>query len=622
MQTKVDRLGKTVPGFVTSTYSSSSFRFRWIHLPANCIQWMTDAATITYQEKERKKDEIIKTLQFLGNSWHELPESELPESRSEGKYMYPNCSRSKFYMGGNMQRTDGMEAPGQLALYIPYIKCAPPPHNDQDRRHDGDQNEHDKGIQRKDDEANQGSSGKLRAEIDAEDQKLPFHESQTLDTYHHGREAAQRDCDQVLSRYVRRRLGELHPNLSRKELEAECLNSGILHVGQLWLWVVDDRTVITGTSHHPRVGIDSQAGTDPIFERILNRLSDSDKSVNREAILDSIHSFVKFILSFYVNIIDNLTLDIRVTKSDEKSKRHTNPKFDSASVHMIYANSIEDVNTTESELRQSFRDRIGDTSGGIATEETHKIHTAVAKATEALTEIKDIRGELNMIRSVVQTQQRVWDQLFGQPAGYDERVDSTQYRISWKSTDPDYVLGRIQTLLEFAQETEKSVESVLGLRMNQLSLNEAEIARIQGRTVMVFTVVTVIFAPISFLTSLFALNISIFPHSGGNVLYQPKWIFAILFGTLAVFSLLVWIAVKISEPQALPSLIKVIKKLSWKHARLNGMNDTKGIRQEVQGPELLAKSQRAWPRYLPPGLVSPFLKWRGSRASQDEGTLL
>ncbi|KAI1199394.1 hypothetical protein F5X97DRAFT_120187 [Nemania serpens] len=94
--------------------------------------------------------------------------------------------------------------------------------------------------------------------------------------------------------------------------------------------------------------------------------------------------------------------------------------------------------------------------------------------------------------------------------------------------------------------------------MNHLSLHEAEISREQavivgkqGQTLMVFTVITVIFTPLSFLTSLFALNISVFPRSGENVVYWPTWVFGIMFGTLIGFCLLVWAAVEISRPDVL-----------------------------------------------------------------------
>ncbi|KAJ8130140.1 hypothetical protein O1611_g3492 [Lasiodiplodia mahajangana] len=573
MEAKVRHLRETVPGFGdNSVYSRSSFRFRWIHLPANC-----DTATITYLEKDENIDEIAKRFQFLENSWHQLP-----EGKSERKYMNPNCSRSNLPLSRDRDWADGHEeTPYQLALYVPYIKCAPKPPNDQ------------------------RSSYRLTSCCNPEDLELPFHEAQTLDTYHHGELAAQRDDHQVVSRYVEH----------QQEDDTACLSSDILQVGQLWLWVIDKETIVTGTSHSPEALDDASQDIDPVFEKILNRLDSNGKNFNKEAVFASMNSFVKFILGFYVNIADNLALDIHLEglKKEHDIERARKPDI-SVPVYTIFASSIEEVNQKENDLRDSFRERMKTASTGDAAE-AENIHAAVVDATNALAEIKDIRGELTMIRSVVRTQQRVWDQLFNRPAENGGNPDNVQNSSSWKSTDPDYVLGRTQTLLEFAHETEKNVESVLELRMNQLSLNEAENsrklaenagkqaeqARKQGQTVLVFTVVTVIFTPLSFLTSLFALNISTFPHSGEMVVYQPGWVAGILVGSLVIFSFLVWGAIEIYQRRLPQTFQEHLENLF--PAKSSNKRHREALSQEVrdrvqQLPEVL--------RYLPGGWGNTF----------------
>jgi Mg2+ and Co2+ transporter CorA len=99
------------------------------------------------------------------------------------------------------------------------------------------------------------------------------------------------------------------------------------------------------------------------------------------------------------------------------------------------------------------------------------------------------------------------------------------------------------------------VNSLLSLEQNEASIAEAESSREQaqvaiqqGKILMAFTVVTILFVsiiqnplfriasnpvtipqlPLSFLVSLFALNITIFPHEGDEVGYDPKWIFPVI----------------------------------------------------------------------------------------------
>ncbi|KAI0536263.1 hypothetical protein GGR58DRAFT_503381 [Xylaria digitata] len=93
MEIMAENLCNIVPGFDKSTYDNSSSRFRWPRLPANCIQWMIDAAIFTYLEDGKKHDEITKRFQFLENSWHELLEIE-----SEENYTHPNCSVHLIYL--------------------------------------------------------------------------------------------------------------------------------------------------------------------------------------------------------------------------------------------------------------------------------------------------------------------------------------------------------------------------------------------------------------------------------------------------------------------------------------------------------------------------------------------
>ncbi|KAI1776263.1 hypothetical protein F4818DRAFT_440629 [Hypoxylon cercidicola] len=86
--------------------------------------------------------------------------------------------------------------------------------------------------------------------------------------------------------------------------------------------------------------------------------------------------------------------------------------------------------------------------------------------------------------------------------------------------------------------------------MNQLNLYEAEESRRQSQTLMVFTIVTVIFLPLSFLSSFFALNVTTFPHSGDNLSYELGWILGVILGTTVLFLLMLVIAVPMLRTHA------------------------------------------------------------------------
>ncbi|KAI0411455.1 hypothetical protein F5X98DRAFT_383752 [Xylaria grammica] len=104
--------------------------------------------------------------------------------------------------------------------------------------------------------------------------------------------------------------------------------------------------------------------------------------------------------------------------------------------------------------------------------------------------------------------------------------------------------------------TRDNINHLLDLRQKDADLSEAIWTRIsaentarQGRTILVFTVVTIVFLPITFLSSLFALNIESFPHdANGTLSYSPQWAFSRLLGvTIAVSVPLILLAFFMNE---------------------------------------------------------------------------
>ncbi|KAI1410487.1 hypothetical protein F5Y13DRAFT_202282 [Hypoxylon sp. FL1857] len=491
-----------------NTYNKDNLRLRWMHLPANCMEWMSDLTIVTYLEKQNTRNEYGNFLRFLQQSWHELPENGV-----KGKYMSPKCSKKSLILGESERST---KPESVLALYMPYITF-------------GYLNTNSRDTNDRDDKLNE----KYKAS------KPVIHKSRTLDGYFHGpaAETRNRDLEQVVTRWI-----QSNTNNER--------NSDILRVDQLWLWVIDDKTIIScGTNR-------ADDEIDPIFEEISNRLLSLQEASNSEAMPSSVDSLVKFIVNFYVNVLDNLVLDIAKRAEPSQSA----PTSERVSVYEMFADSIEKNNAEEKRLRDELKNLVGESSlrdrgslKKITPQGVEALSHVVAKAQNIITDIKDIRDELNIIASVVQTQKVVLSQLLN-PTNEDgqfmEASQDLKQMFSSRNTDPDYVLNRIKDLLRYAEETEKDTASILNLRMNQLGLHEAAESRRQGQTLMAFTIVTSIFLPLSFLSSLFALNVATFPHSGDNLLYQPGWIFGILFGTTVGFVILLVLGVTNLEEMA------------------------------------------------------------------------
>lgn len=486
MDEKARAFKENFPELNTEAYDDSNLRFRWVHLPVNCMEWMKDATTSSFKDKKKNPDYFTATNQFLLHSWDELP-----GNSDKDKYMNPTCLRNGIPSMRSPQLGDN-SASHQLALYMPYITFSRPTYK----------TETEKKLQH------------------AEEAKTRIiHRPKTLDTYHLGatndEKARDRDSDQVVFRHFRKKIDDP----TRKQNHGKIIEDPeipILHIGQLWLWVIDEDTIVTTETH------DSHSDSSPIFRNVLNYLNDNRGQLGRDIIPQSLESFINFITSFYINTPFNLSVSHTLPLENDDKRE---------SLHDIFLSSIERVNSEEGRLRSKFKQEMYDQDEGEKIDGDRTMHSSVTETIELLSEIKDIKQELNIISSVIMAQSKVWDQLAHRPRGPDKLVNvSRDLESTGGAGTADYVLRRISGLLRFAEETQENIESILDLKMNQLSLLQAEEAGRQGTTLMVFTTVTILFAPLSFLSALFALNISIFPHSGTDLLYEPGWLFGILFG--------------------------------------------------------------------------------------------
>ncbi|KAI1108062.1 hypothetical protein F5Y14DRAFT_445770 [Nemania sp. NC0429] len=379
---------------------------------------------------------------------------ELPGNSDKDKYMNPAYVKRKALPSmRSPQPADSVS--DQLALYMPYITFWRPSYKTE-------------------------TEMKLQSAEEAKTRII--HRPKTLDTYHFGTtsdaKAQERDADQVVFRYLRTKIDD--PTSIQNYKKVEDSEIPILHIGQLWL---------------------------PVFKNVLNYLNDNRGQLGRDIIPQSLEGFVSFITSFYINTPFNLSINLTQPRDNDDERE---------SVHDIFLRSIERVNSEESRLRSKSKQEMYDQDEGKKIDGDKTMHSSVTETIELLSEIKDIKQELDIISSVVQAQSKVWDQLTNRPRRPDKPLATSRGNESTGGAGTaEYVLRRIGCLLRFTEETQEN-----------------------GTTLIVFTTVTILFTPLSFLAALFALNISISPHSGSELLYEPGWLFDILFGVTVILAYL------------------------------------------------------------------------------------
>ncbi|KAI0459738.1 hypothetical protein F5B21DRAFT_254741 [Xylaria acuta] len=357
-----------------------------------------------------------------------------------------------------------------------------------------------------------------------------LHCSQTLDEYFYhslSDKAAQTDLElRNQTQVTSKRILEVGPH-------GGCQGDWtIIRVDHLWLWIIDDKNIISSSTHR------MDKIHDPILEGIWKYMNSEEVQSGRASLPSSSYKMAQFITEFCINFFHHATC--KVGQVEE-------------SIPEIYKNAINKTSRDEALLLDKFTRKVDSVMSSLkaagsqsaadleaqARQQVKSNFVSIRRASELLKQIKDIRDEINMLKSVLTQQKSVWNELHDRQAG--------EHNLR----GPAYAINNIDEMDAQAARVQDAVLSVLGLEQNEASIQEAMTSREQaqesirqGRTLMAFTVVTIFFLPGSFLVALFALNIAVFPRSGsGEDVYWPNWVFAIIFGlTIALLAIIMTIA--------------------------------------------------------------------------------
>ena len=156
----------------------------------------------------------------------------------------------------------------------------------------------------------------------------------------------------------------------------------------------------------------------------------------------------------------------------------------------------------------------------------------ISKETQLLVECKDIEDELAILTTVLEQQHSVLKHM-STALKISKRRAGLQVRLV------EQHLLDISRMQRQAQGVNSSLTQVLDLKQKHANAIEARFARDQaedtarqGQTIMVFTIVTIIFLPLTFVAAFLTINIKEFPHDstqGGNGL-PLSWVSKYVFG--------------------------------------------------------------------------------------------
>ncbi|XDG07332.1 hypothetical protein ABKA04_006947 [Annulohypoxylon sp. FPYF3050] len=344
----------------------------------------------------------------------------------------------------------------------------------------------------------------------------PLHPRRTLDQFYYSslRSTKTRDRDQVVYRATC--LAPPHQgclvNVSRRKCHT-CQRESqkvprLIMVDQLWLWVLDDKTIITS---FPRRWGKIRPDSSDVHEAIRRRLKEAGNSDINSA------------------------YDIALMVIDECSRLHEKAYKQAAAFDrfLIYAQIVS-----------------RETKGGLWHDAaTQHVLLNINSECNMLKQAMDIMDELQIMIRIIEEQRMVVDTFTKQieesrlstaSSGISSMV-LTLGRARRLQVSIEGRLNELRMLLRLAKKTSDALKDLLTIKQQQSAAIEAREAvrngdevYMQGKSIMLLTVTTIIFLPLSFMSSLFGMNVV--ELNSGTLTFSEefKYMFPIATGVVVV----------------------------------------------------------------------------------------
>ncbi|MCJ1448381.1 MAG: hypothetical protein MMC23_008896 [Stictis urceolatum] len=326
------------------------------------------------------------------------------------------------------------------------------------------------------------------------DSRSPMHCRRTLDQYRYPalRSTEARDWDQVLYKKTKTpdrpippakhdipsRLRARRAKFQSRQLGKSQDPPTMLTVDTLWLWVLSDE-VLTFAPKRESIDEDPDlASCADLNTSILHGVTGPGKL----KVDDCFDLAALVVLSCITQLLDDTD--------------HPNLQ-----VFKIFEEYISELTEAHTEAFKDFKDnQVRNQSGYDNRRDLHN-----------LLELRDISDELQTIKKLIEEQHALVNTMHSKYESAINRVGkgTTGLRLLVEARKRlDIQSSQVKDMLDASTVAQASYEKLLEMKQAQSSVLEAHASREQTRVVTVFTVITIIFSPLSFFTSLFGMNVS------------------------------------------------------------------------------------------------------------------
>lgn len=353
-----------------------------------------------------------------------------------------------------------------------------------------------------------------------------------------------RDSDQVIWRYQdRMRIEGGGPKSQQEAFD-------VLMVDQLWIWILGPDLIVTSFPQPWRLPKDE---TPAVLTGVLEELN--PRAGN------PVHSVLE--LAFCI-------VGQCLSACDHAAEAHRKP-----SIFDMFNSSIGEAVDREVMFFGGFKNDSNIASQWIKSKSNDVQPDLVERLlniepeTTLLEEVKDIKDELNILAHVFSDQKLVLDSMLDN-LGLRSVSENNSLRQKLASTWHDHLSSmnqhaqEVEIMKQPVEDMQRALTDLLEHKQRYANSIEARFARKQadstaaaGRTILVFTIVTVIFLPLSFLAAFFAIDIEGLPRVKENRLgfsFVMRYVVGVGLGTAVTLVLatlcvpLMWSALKRGSP--------------------------------------------------------------------------
>ncbi|CAH0056343.1 unnamed protein product [Clonostachys solani] len=511
--------------------------WRWAHLPANNKTWVEDVMRpLSLMDDETFKIYWKGIKSFTTESYHQIRGQALHTSFRKPSFTPLPRSRGTIF-----------------SLVIPYF--------DAENLECFLQKQGCSSDNCKKSFANEETSTKLYN--GSNNSLASFHAPCTLDqSYYLSLDnSCERDKDQVVIKHVERQieLEQQRGRERRREVERPTTTTGspkrLLMVNQMWIWKIDAMTLITAFPDRRH-----EVQQPNLSAQILKGLGNQPPL--------SMGLMISRILKYTTEFVDaptNAGLNENLFHIFEQSiaYRVGDPWFNIRSLKtlltVLYTQAQADANCyanfykLQNELISLSRETVPQNRIKAHHQKMLETENKICDITsemQHLCEIKDVKDELRMIQRVLDDQ---WDVIDQYHAGHEELKfdvnqqgsDNAEARLLGDEEDElEYTkncvgirISKVKSLFADATTVENSLNHLLDLKQKQGNLvivrdtrslasdaeQRAKDSAWQSKLLFIFTIITVIFTPISFTSTFLAVPTLEFPRANGEDVAWRWW---------------------------------------------------------------------------------------------------